>query len=102
MCSAYKLGMTAKQGYVWFLPHWLEYNWYNTDDINEHHVNCTTKEMFEVSTYDRRHDHNVLLRTINLLQFIFHSFIIKSKILHCKLFSYYIVVYFMQILILSC
>nr|XP_023022017.1 receptor-type guanylate cyclase gcy-18-like [Leptinotarsa decemlineata] len=50
MCEAYKQEMTAKEGYVWFLPIWLDPNWYDTDAHNNNSsevVNCTTKEMIE-------------------------------------------------------
>lgn len=53
MCEAYKLEMTAVQGYVWFLPMWLNDTWYNTDYFNVHKnetVNCTTNEMIKVTT----------------------------------------------------
>lgn len=53
MCEAYKLKMTAYNGYVWFLPVWLNTTWYDTDDYNAYHpkdpVNCTTDEMIKVS-----------------------------------------------------
>lgn len=52
MCEAYKLKMTAKEGYVWFLPVWLNSTWYDTDVYNANHkdaVNCTTEEMIQVS-----------------------------------------------------
>ncbi|GIY31660.1 insulin-like peptide receptor [Caerostris extrusa] len=51
MCAAYKLGMTAANGYVWFLPLWFNSNWYDTDKFNSdvpdgyEKVGCTTKEM---------------------------------------------------------
>ncbi|XP_043507447.1 uncharacterized protein LOC122527382 isoform X1 [Frieseomelitta varia] len=48
MCEAYKLEMTAVQGYVWFLPLWLRPEWYDTDRFNlkdEEQVPCTTMEM---------------------------------------------------------
>ncbi|XP_015177762.1 PREDICTED: receptor-type guanylate cyclase gcy-4-like isoform X2 [Polistes dominula] len=47
MCEAYKLEMTAVQGYVWFLPLWLRSRWYDTDQYNEQgeQVPCTTIEM---------------------------------------------------------
>lgn len=53
MCAAYQLGMTAAEGYVWFLPQWLNQNWYNTDEINptlrvHDRVDCTTAQMAEV------------------------------------------------------
>ncbi|XP_069698476.1 uncharacterized protein [Periplaneta americana] len=50
MCQAYLLKMTAREGYVWFLPLWLAPDWYNTDYYNEHHseqVSCTTTQMIE-------------------------------------------------------
>lgn len=52
MCEAYKLKMTAAQGYVWFLPMWLSANWYDTNLFNANKteiVNCTTQEMIKVS-----------------------------------------------------
>lgn len=53
MCEAYKMDMTAKQGYVWFLPVWLNNTWYDTDLFNRNSttiINCTTKEMIEAIT----------------------------------------------------
>ncbi|XP_067007078.2 uncharacterized protein [Anabrus simplex] len=57
MCQAYKLEMTAKQGYVWFLPLWLSPDWYNTTRYvmpgngtaghKNEDINCTTAEMIE-------------------------------------------------------
>ncbi|KAG5329551.1 ILPR protein, partial [Acromyrmex charruanus] len=49
MCEAYKLEMTAVQGYVWFLPLWLRSQWYDTDYYNEkgEQVPCTTNEMMK-------------------------------------------------------
>ncbi|XP_077272002.1 uncharacterized protein LOC143902726 [Temnothorax americanus] len=49
MCEAYKLEMTAVQGYVWFLPLWLRSQWYDTDYYNEkgEQVACTTSEMMK-------------------------------------------------------
>ncbi|XP_017753016.1 PREDICTED: uncharacterized protein LOC108545751 [Eufriesea mexicana] len=47
MCEAYRLEMTAIQGYVWFLPLWLRPEWYDTDRYNRagEQVPCTTMEM---------------------------------------------------------
>lgn len=47
MCEAYKLEMTAVQGYVWFLPLWLRPQWYDTDRYNleGEQVNCSTAQM---------------------------------------------------------
>ncbi|XP_076168527.1 uncharacterized protein LOC143147294 isoform X3 [Ptiloglossa arizonensis] len=47
MCEAYRLEMTAVQGYVWFLPLWLRPQWYDTDRYNREgeKVPCTTLEM---------------------------------------------------------
>ncbi|KAF2904495.1 hypothetical protein ILUMI_01678, partial [Ignelater luminosus] len=50
MCEAFKLEMTAKQGYVWFLPLWLNTTWYNTTYFNVYaheKVNCTLENMIE-------------------------------------------------------
>jgi len=48
ICEAYHKGMTAKDGYVWFLPNWFTRSWWNTDrynrDFNER-VPCSTAEM---------------------------------------------------------
>lgn len=52
MCEAYKLGMTARDGYIWFLPKWLNSTFYDTDFYNKEsneHINCTTAEMKRVS-----------------------------------------------------
>ncbi|KAJ8944828.1 hypothetical protein NQ314_009369 [Rhamnusium bicolor] len=53
MCEAYRLKMTAAQGYVWFLPMWLNTTWYDTNYFNINKteiVNCTTEEMIKAST----------------------------------------------------
>lgn len=57
MCAAYQLKMTAAEGYVWFLPQWLNQNWYNTDELNpmanvHEKVECSTAQMAEVSDID--------------------------------------------------
>ena len=54
MCEAYKQEMTQKQGYVWFLPGWYQFDWYDVDAKRERGEdeltpNCTTREMMEVS-----------------------------------------------------
>lgn len=54
MCEAYKLGMTAREGYVWFLPMWLNSTFYDTDYYNQYrneNVNCTTAEMIKVEKW---------------------------------------------------
>lgn len=51
MCEAYKLKMTAREGYVWFLPKWLNNTFYDTDYYNQalnENINCTTSEMIKV------------------------------------------------------
>ncbi|XP_053958896.1 uncharacterized protein LOC128863661 [Anastrepha ludens] len=45
LCEAYHLGMTAYEGYVWFLPSWISKDW-NTLDINH---NCTTEQLQKAS-----------------------------------------------------
>ncbi|XP_039299977.1 uncharacterized protein LOC111045716 isoform X1 [Nilaparvata lugens] len=50
MCEAYKLGMTAREGYVWFLPMWMNPHWYNTtyyNQVNNENVSCTTDQMIK-------------------------------------------------------
>lgn len=52
MCEAFRLKMTPADGYVWFLPTWLNETWYNVDYFNvvkRESVNCTTREMIQVS-----------------------------------------------------
>ncbi|RZC34381.1 Pkinase Tyr, ANF receptor and/or Peripla BP 6 domain containing protein [Asbolus verrucosus] len=53
MCEAYHLKMTSTDGYVWFLPAWLNRTWYDTDHFNQFRqesVNCTTSEMIRAVT----------------------------------------------------
>ena len=33
MCAAYKLEMTQREGYAWFLPGWFDNNWYDIDEL---------------------------------------------------------------------
>ena len=33
MCTAFKLEMTQKEGYVWFLPGWYDEDWYDVDAL---------------------------------------------------------------------
>lgn len=44
LCGASHLGMTGKEGYLWFLPHWFTKNWYDTDAL-ESNSNCSTEQM---------------------------------------------------------
>ncbi|KAK2703017.1 uncharacterized protein LOC136042185 isoform X2 [Artemia franciscana] len=46
MCEAYHEGMTAKNGFVWFLPTWYRKDWYKTEHRNGE-VQCTTEQMLE-------------------------------------------------------
>ncbi|EFA03677.1 hypothetical protein TcasGA2_TC013779 [Tribolium castaneum] len=53
MCEAYQMKMTSADGYVWFLPTWLNETWYDTDYFNKfkgESVNCTTAEMVQAAT----------------------------------------------------
>ncbi|XP_055600889.1 uncharacterized protein LOC129749824 [Uranotaenia lowii] len=47
MCEAYKLEMTAENGYVWFLPVWLSnaWNWSQEGRSVRSTVQCTPQEM---------------------------------------------------------
>ncbi|XP_017478698.1 PREDICTED: receptor-type guanylate cyclase gcy-8-like [Rhagoletis zephyria] len=45
LCEAYNLGMTAYEGYVWFLPSWISKDW-NT--LHSNH-NCTTEQLQKAS-----------------------------------------------------
>ncbi|KAG0710468.1 Insulin-like peptide receptor [Chionoecetes opilio] len=50
MCQAYHLNMTARHGYVWFLPRWFNTNWYNTSIFigkDRKKIPCTTAQMLE-------------------------------------------------------
>lgn len=46
MCEAYKLGMTQQQGYVWFLPAWYQYDWYDLDALREEAANSSNETGF--------------------------------------------------------
>ena len=35
MCTAFKLEMTQREGYVWFLPGWFLPDWYDVDSLKE-------------------------------------------------------------------
>ena len=51
MCEAFRQQMTAKEGYVWFLPTWFIPKWYDTDAINlpgKEAISCNTSEMIQV------------------------------------------------------
>ena len=65
MCEAYKLHMTQKEGYVWFLPGWYHPDWYKLDDLRELEAkknnsekndqkesipDCSTDEMIQVKS----------------------------------------------------
>ncbi|XP_064640093.1 uncharacterized protein LOC135495414 isoform X1 [Lineus longissimus] len=55
MCGALKLGMTAREGYQWFLPGWYEMGWWDTDRFNnppEFLIGLSIKESVECSTKD--------------------------------------------------
>lgn len=46
VCEAYKQGMVAKEGYVWFFPHWWTLDFYKCEqNIN---MSCTTSQIVEV------------------------------------------------------
>ena len=54
MCEAFHQNMTARHGYVWFLPAGFSPTWYDTDRLKdqgpkEKLVPCTTEEMIQVS-----------------------------------------------------
>lgn len=53
MCESLRLGMTAKDGYVWFLPTWLTTGWWNTTlhNGNKENISCTEDEMLQVDKY---------------------------------------------------
>jgi hypothetical protein len=46
MCSAFRLNMTAKNGYVWFLPR-LDANWY---DVDKQQINNPSRKIRTGST----------------------------------------------------
>jgi len=54
MCEAYRQNMTAREGYVWFLPDLIQ-NWYDVDHLvrnsaskNQNLIPCTTEQMIQV------------------------------------------------------
>ena len=84
MCNAYKMGMTQKEGYVWFLPGWFSELWYDLDakrsndqvitsefiqDKLKHKKlpNCTTQQMLSalsghltLTHVNIAEDHNII------------------------------------------
>ncbi|KAF2362436.1 Receptor ligand binding region [Trinorchestia longiramus] len=48
MCLAYHHEMTARHGYVWFLPQWYSENWFNkTEKGDESLPECTYEQMMD-------------------------------------------------------
>lgn len=45
MCEAYHRKMTAYEGWVWFLPHWLSPKWYEIPTNGNKTIKCTTQDM---------------------------------------------------------
>ncbi|XP_037086042.1 uncharacterized protein LOC119106492 isoform X2 [Pollicipes pollicipes] len=50
MCEAYLQNMTARQGYIWFLPEWFWRGWYNTT-ANSTTTSCTSTQLMEVGEH---------------------------------------------------
>lgn len=57
MCEALRQKMTAREGYVWFLPVWFNPDWYDTDKYNvisgKEPTPCNTSEMVQVYIFNR-------------------------------------------------
>ncbi|KAL0107243.1 hypothetical protein PUN28_015647 [Cardiocondyla obscurior] len=70
MCEAYKLEMTAVQGYVWFLPLWLRPQWYDTDYYNakNEQIPCTTSEMMKAINGHLGLSHTYFARDDDIMQ----------------------------------
>ncbi|CAL4139772.1 unnamed protein product, partial [Meganyctiphanes norvegica] len=50
ICQAYRHQMTAKDGFIWFLPRWFEADWYKNNETSNQgdgKVDCSTQEMEE-------------------------------------------------------
>ncbi|KAK2146668.1 hypothetical protein LSH36_590g02059 [Paralvinella palmiformis] len=50
MCLSLKMGLTGKNGYVWFLPSWFTHLWWNTTQFNAQYgenIPCTAAEMIQ-------------------------------------------------------
>ncbi|CAL8112812.1 unnamed protein product [Orchesella dallaii] len=51
MCEAYHQKMTAREGFVWFLPVWFLKDWYDTNKHNQYdekeNIPCNTTEMIQ-------------------------------------------------------
>ncbi|KAF2360714.1 Serine-threonine/tyrosine-protein kinase catalytic domain [Trinorchestia longiramus] len=48
MCEAYHQNMTARHGYVWFLPPWFTKEWYLKETLNASNaVKCTTRQIMQ-------------------------------------------------------
>lgn len=94
MCEAYKLGMTAQEGYVWFLPSWLSLHWYNTTHYNQlfnETVNCTMDMMIDVSRQFLRLTSNQMLRLACRLVFQLLTFWNKTVTSHAASLKYLLV-----------
>ncbi|XP_073988410.1 uncharacterized protein isoform X2 [Rhodnius prolixus] len=71
MCEAYHMKMTAKQGYVWFLPLWLPTDWYNTTIFNETRglpLTCDTNQMIEAINGHLAITHSFFAPDDNIMQ----------------------------------
>ena len=82
MCEAYKLGMTQRNGFVWFLPGWYQNNWYDLDVLRSEKPNatfpdCTTSQMVEV-------------RLRGFLQVFFYYICYSQKNTFCKIYIMYL------------
>lgn len=47
ICEAYKMDMKVSDGYVWFLPSLLTWDWYDTSYKNPYNLTCTKEQMKE-------------------------------------------------------
>ncbi|KAF0297153.1 putative molluscan insulin-related peptide(s) receptor [Amphibalanus amphitrite] len=48
MCEAYHQNMTAKEGYLWFLPEWFSGGWFNTPAFSGNNKRCSIDQIMQV------------------------------------------------------
>ncbi|XP_043236626.1 receptor-type guanylate cyclase gcy-5-like isoform X2 [Amphibalanus amphitrite] len=47
MCEAYHQNMTAKEGYLWFLPEWFSGGWFNTPAFSGNNKRCSIDQIMQ-------------------------------------------------------
>ena len=64
MCAAYKLKMTQREGYAWFLPGWFDNNWYDIDELKR--INNETESLDNKMEKDNSYENQSQGGTIDI------------------------------------